>query len=69
MLRQIKQLIGILLVVFCFTSLVLAILSIWDVIDTAMAKEAFMNTAYTFGASLLASLVIYLVMNMMSDKK
>lgn len=69
MLQKIKQLTGALLVTFCFVSLILGVLNIWDVIDNATAKEAFLNTVYTFGAVFVVSLVISLIMKAVSERK
>jgi amino acid transporter len=58
MLKKIKQLTGILAVLFLIVILFIAILTIWDVINIEIAKDALTKIAYTFGAILLVSLVV-----------
>jgi hypothetical protein len=46
------------LILFLVIVLFIAILTIWDVINSEIAKEAFTKVVYTFGAIFLVSLVI-----------
>ena len=58
MLKKIKQFTVILLILFSVVVLFIAILTIWDVINNEIAKEAFTKVAYTFGAIFIVSLVV-----------
>lgn len=61
MLKKIKQSAGILFTIFAVVVLFILILTIWDVINNEIAKEAFIKLAYTFGAIFIVSLgVIYI---------
>ncbi len=54
---------------FSVASLIVAVLKIWEVINGEMANEAFLKIAYTFGALFITSLVVFLVVNFMEEKK
>lgn len=69
MLKKIKVFTGIVLVMFSVASLIVAVLKIWEVINGEMANEAFLKIAYTFGALFITSLVVFLVVNFMEEKK
>lgn len=69
MSQKIKMFVGIVLVVFSVTSLVIAVLKIWEVISNEEASEAFSKTAYTLGAVLVTSLIILLAVSFFGEKK
>lgn len=64
-----KQSAGIAIIVFCFLSLILALLKIWNVIDNEIAKEAFTKISYTIGAVLAAFIIIFFVIKTLAEKK
>ncbi len=68
MLKKLKLAISILLIMFCLASLAIAFLAIWDAMSNELAKEAFLKISYTFGALLLCSLGILLVIKISEDK-
>ena len=69
MSKKIKMFAGISLVMFSVISLAIAVLKIWEVISNEEASEAFSKIAYTFGAVLVSSLVILLVVSFLGEEK
>jgi hypothetical protein len=58
MVAKIKQVVGILLVVFLVIILLVALLSIWNFIDYNTAKDIIVKLVYTFVAILVISLIV-----------
>lgn len=68
MSNNIKKVIGLILIMFSLVALVIAMLTIWQVVDNVMAKDLIVKTAYTFGLMLVFSAIILLITKI-SDKK
>ena len=61
MVKKIKKLDIVLTVLFLAVFLLIAVLSIWNIIDGDLAQEAITKVAYTFGAILGVSIVVILI--------
>ncbi len=57
MFEKIKRFVSVLLILFLAIGLIVAVLTIWDIISKETAGEIFVKLAYTFGATLLVALL------------
>ena len=60
---------SILFIMFCLASLTIATMSIWNMISSEEAMDAFTKVIYTCCAILVVSLVVMLVVKMTESKK
>jgi len=58
MLNRIKKILGVSIVLFCFVSLSIAIMNIWDILSNELAKDAFIKACYTFVIIIVVSVIV-----------
>lgn len=69
MTQKIKQIIGIIAIMFFTLSFIIGILTIWEIIDRETALADFLKLLYTFLGLLLLSFSVLWVMKLMEGKK
>jgi hypothetical protein len=69
MIKKIKQLGGIILIMFSTVLLSIAVLSIWDVVSNEVAREALLKTFYTFGSIFIVSIFVLFISKIIGEKK
>lgn len=69
MMKKIKPFLGITLSLFCLSSLIIAVLAIWDMLNIETAKEILIKLLFTFGVIIIGSLIMMLITKITSDEK
>ncbi|PIZ96433.1 MAG: hypothetical protein COX80_01290 [Candidatus Magasanikbacteria bacterium CG_4_10_14_0_2_um_filter_33_14] len=68
MSKKILQFLGILVVIFLLVSLAIGLMYIWNMLDKAVALDAFWKTSYTLGAIFLVGVLIMLITGSLEKK-
>ena len=69
MSKKIKLLGWIILILFCIMLLIIAMLTIRDIISNEIAKDIFIKTMYTFGSIFILWLIILFITKLVSNWK